>query len=146
MHQLRSGPLLLALAIVVMVYECIGGKAETWLYHNSFPTDDPACSIHCLQNFYNHHSTHSAFKLKYQNLTCSSHENGTKVGGGPLQEDLCVKIWVKMANFLPSYDCFSELMYFYTDASLLKLFYFTKTAITWLKIGHFHPDFDTTWT
>ena len=71
-HQLRSGPLLLALAIVVMVYECIGGKAETWLYHNSFPTDDPACSIHCLQNFYNHHSTHSAFKLKYQNSTCSS--------------------------------------------------------------------------
>ena len=33
------------------------------------------------------------------------------------------------------------LMYFYTDASFLKLFYFTKTAITWLEIGHFHPDF-----
>ena len=28
-------------------------------------------------------------------------------------------------------------MYFYTDASLLKLFYFTKTAITWLKYAIF---------
>jgi hypothetical protein len=49
-----------------------------------------------------------------------------------------------MANFLPSCGCFGELMYFYTDAFLLKPVYFTKTAINWLKIGHFHPNFDTT--
>jgi hypothetical protein len=43
---------------------------------------------------------------------------GPKWGGGRLPEDPCVKIWVKMAYFLPSYGCFSEAMYFYIDAWL----------------------------
>ena len=35
-HQLRSGPLLWALAIVGMVLECLGIKAETWPSSSSF--------------------------------------------------------------------------------------------------------------